>query len=26
MEIPNARILEDGVIRAGVAQALPFRW
>jgi hypothetical protein len=26
LEIPNARILEDGVIRAGVAQALPYRW
>ena len=26
MEIPNARILEDGVIRFGVAQALPYRW
>ena len=26
MEIPNARILEDGVIRVGAAQALPFRW
>ena len=26
METPNARILEDGVIRAGVAQALPYRW
>jgi len=26
LEIPNARILGDGVIRAGVAQALPYRW
>jgi len=26
LEIPNARILEDGVIRAGVTQALPYRW
>ncbi|MBN2059435.1 MAG: YjbH domain-containing protein [Deltaproteobacteria bacterium] len=26
MEIPNARILEDGEIRAGAAQALPYRW
>lgn len=26
MEIPTARILDDGVIRVGVAQALPFRW
>jgi len=26
MEIPNARILDDGVIRVGVAQALPYRW
>ena len=26
MEIPTARILDDGVIRASVAQALPFRW
>lgn len=26
MEIPNARILEDGVIRFGFAQALPYRW
>ena len=26
MEIPNARILEDGVVRLGAAQALPFRW
>ena len=26
MEIPNARILEDGVIRFGVCQALPYRW
>jgi hypothetical protein len=26
MEIPNARILEDGVVRLGVAQALPYRW
>lgn len=25
-EIPNARILEDGVIRVGAAQALPYRW
>jgi len=26
LEMPNARILDDGVIRAGVAQALPYRW
>ena len=26
MEIPNARILEDGVIRFGFGQALPYRW
>ncbi|MFC1868563.1 YjbH domain-containing protein [Thermodesulfobacteriota bacterium] len=26
MEIPNARILEDGVVRFGAAQALPYRW
>jgi hypothetical protein len=26
MEIPTARVLDDGVIRIGVAQALPFRW
>ncbi len=26
MEIPNARILEDGEVRFGAAQALPFRW
>jgi len=26
MEIPNARILEDGVLRFGAAQALPYRW
>ncbi|MEW6668925.1 MAG: YjbH domain-containing protein [Thermodesulfobacteriota bacterium] len=26
MEIPTARILDDGTIRLGVAQALPFRW
>ena len=26
MEIPNARVLEDGEIRAGIAQADPFRW
>ncbi|MBN1105999.1 MAG: YjbH domain-containing protein [Deltaproteobacteria bacterium] len=26
MEIPTARILDDGVIRVGAAQALPFRW
>ncbi len=26
MEIPTARILDDGVIRASVAQALPFQW
>ncbi len=26
MEIPNARVLDDGEIRAGVAQALPYRW
>lgn len=26
MEIPTARILDDGVIRLGIAQALPYRW
>ena len=26
MEIPNARVIEDGVIRFGAAQALPYRW
>jgi len=26
MEIPTARVLEDGEIRAGIAQAYPFRW
>jgi hypothetical protein len=26
MEIPTARVLEDGVIRLGAAQALPLRW
>ncbi len=26
LEIPTARVLDDGVIRVGVAQALPFRW
>ena len=26
LEIPTARVLDDGVIRLGVAQALPFRW
>ncbi|RJR40117.1 MAG: hypothetical protein C4576_20220 [Desulfobacteraceae bacterium] len=26
MEIPTARVLDDGVIRFGAAQALPFRW
>lgn len=26
MEIPTARILEDGVIRLNLAQALPLRW
>lgn len=26
MEIPNARILEDGEVRFGYAQALPYRW
>jgi hypothetical protein len=26
MEIPTARVLDDGVIRVGAAQALPFRW
>ena len=26
MEIPNARILDDGFIRIGAAQALPYRW
>ena len=26
MEIPNARILEDGEVRFGATQALPYRW
>jgi hypothetical protein len=26
LEIPSARILDDGVIRVSIAQALPFRW
>jgi len=26
MEIPTARVLEDGEIRVGIAQALPYRW
>ncbi|MBN1627358.1 MAG: YjbH domain-containing protein, partial [Deltaproteobacteria bacterium] len=26
MEVPNARILEDGSIRLGVAEASPYRW
>lgn len=26
IEIPNARILEDGEVRFGVSQALPYRW
>jgi len=26
MEIPNARVLEDGVVRFGTAQASPYRW
>lgn len=26
MEIPTARVLDDGVMRIGVAQALPYRW
>ena len=26
MEIPNARVLEDGVIRFGAAQTHPYRW
>ena len=26
MEIPNARILEDGVVRFEATQALPYRW
>jgi hypothetical protein len=26
MEIPTARILDDGVIRVSGAQALPYRW
>jgi hypothetical protein len=26
IEIPNARILEDGVIRFGASQASPYRW
>ena len=26
LEIPTARILDDGVIRVSVAQALPYRW
>ena len=26
LEIPTARVLDDGVIRLGVAETLPFRW
>lgn len=26
LEIPSARVLEDGVARVGYAQALPYRW
>jgi len=26
METPNARILEDGVLRFGAAQVMPYRW
>ncbi len=26
MEIPTARVLDDGVLRIGAAQALPYRW
>jgi len=26
MEIPNARVIDDGVVRFGFSQALPFRW
>lgn len=26
MEIPNARVLEDGYVRVGYAQAKPYRW
>jgi len=26
LEIPTARVLDDGVIRVSVAQALPYRW
>ncbi len=26
MEIPTARVLHDGVLRIGAAQALPYRW
>jgi len=26
MEIPTARVLEDGEIRVGIAQAVPYRW
>ncbi|MBW2643428.1 MAG: YjbH domain-containing protein [Deltaproteobacteria bacterium] len=26
MEIPTARVLEDGVMRIGYAQADPYRW
>ncbi|MFH1351009.1 MAG: YjbH domain-containing protein, partial [Pseudomonadota bacterium] len=26
MEIPNARVLDDGVIRIGIADAEPYRW
>lgn len=26
MEIPNARVLEDGVMRMGYAEAIPYRW
>ncbi len=26
LEIPNARVLEDGVLRMGYAEAIPYRW
>ncbi|MFO7962800.1 MAG: YjbH domain-containing protein [Desulfobacterales bacterium] len=26
MEIPNARVLEDGILQAGYAEARPYRW
>jgi hypothetical protein len=26
MEVPTARVLDDGVIRLSIAQALPYRW